>query len=93
MAFKVGLTPKAEEQLAALDASNAKRAKKARKALGFLESNPLHPGLRSHPFKSLGPDVWESCVENKTPSAWRIFWRYGPGQREITVFAIVPHPD
>jgi hypothetical protein len=34
-------------------------------------------------------------VENNTPSAWRIFWRYGPDeeqQKVITVLAISPHP-
>jgi len=36
-------------------------------------------------------------VENNTPSAWRIFWRYGPNEGEkgeiavITVVSIGPH--
>jgi hypothetical protein len=38
-------------------------------------------------------------VENNTPQAWRIFWRYGPDEDEnghrlpvITILAITPHP-
>jgi hypothetical protein len=34
----------------------------------------------------------EADAENKTPAAYRIFWHYGPGQDEITVIAIIPHP-
>lgn len=34
----------------------------------------------------------EAYAENKTPAAYRIFWHYGPGQDEITVIAIIPHP-
>ncbi|BAZ21137.1 hypothetical protein NIES4073_20150 [Kalymmatonema gypsitolerans NIES-4073] len=36
--------------------------------------------------------VFEAYVENNTPSAWRIFWYYGPDQSFITVWAIAPHP-
>ncbi len=72
---------------------------KVRRALAKLEQNPRHPGLASHPYESFPVDrdvkVWDSYVENRTPSAWRIFWRYGPdedGQPVITVLAIGPHP-
>jgi hypothetical protein len=41
--------------------------------------------------------VWDSYVENRTPSAWRIFWHFGPDEPEaqlpvITVLAMGPHP-
>ena len=29
----------------------------------------------------------------QTPSAGRIFWVYGPGQSEITVIGLEPHPN
>jgi hypothetical protein len=31
-------------------------------------------------------------VENDAPSAWRIWWFYGPDRGEITVVNIGPHP-
>lgn len=77
------------------------KLKKVRRALKRLEENPRHPGLHSHQYESFPVDrdvkVWDSYVENNTPSAWRIFWQYGPddpdsGERVITVLAISPHP-
>lgn len=72
------------------------KLRKVRQALGRLEVNPRHPGLNSHPYRSLhglrGETVWDSYVENRTPSAWRIFWHYGHDPETITVVAIGPHP-
>jgi len=31
-------------------------------------------------------------VENRTPSAFRVFWYYGPGKDTLTILAITPHP-
>lgn len=75
----------------------AVKLKKVRKALKFLaEHGPTHPGLRSHPYQSVpgprGETLWESYVENHTPSAWRIWWIYGPNPDEITIITIGPHP-
>ena len=75
----------------------AKKHKKVLKALGFLEQDPRHPGLQSHPYSSIdgpnGETLWDSYIENNTPSAWRIFWCYGPGKGQITIVTIGPHPD
>jgi hypothetical protein len=77
------------------------KLKKVRRALALLEQNPRYPGLNSHQYESFPVDkdvkVWDSYVENRTPSPWRIFWRYGPDEAEIplsviTVLAIGPHP-
>lgn len=66
------------------------------KALGYLETNPRHPGLGTHKYetlsKELGQEVFEAYAENNTPGAYRIFWHYGPGARGITIIAITPHP-
>jgi hypothetical protein len=69
------------------------------KALGFLETNPKHPGLHTHEYTSLGEGLFEAYAQNKTPCAYRIFFRYGPDQLEgkkripiITIIAITPHP-
>jgi hypothetical protein len=69
------------------------------KSLGLLSQNPRHPGLKSHKYTTIKDpsgrhrDLWESYAQNDTPGAYRIFWCYGPGKGEITIEAIVPHPD
>ena len=74
-----------------------------RKTLSFLETNLKHPSLQTHEYNSLfgvhGERVWEAYVQNNTPSAYRIFWHYGPdlmkeGRRipVITIIAITAHP-
>lgn len=73
------------------------KTKKVKKALRLLRDvGPSHPGLESHKYHSLtgpnGEDVWESYVENRTPSAWRIWWVYGPGADTLTIATIGPHP-
>ena len=69
---------------------------KVRRTLGRIQVDPRHSGLKSHKYESIegsnGEQIWESYVENRTPSAWRIFWHYGPGQDVITVVIIGPHP-
>ena len=35
---------------------------------------------------------FEVYVQNRTPSAYRIFWCYGPKKSEMTIIAITPHP-
>lgn len=96
MAFELLFTPEAESQLRDLDARLPKRAKKVRRALGHLEQNPRHPSLQTHEFVSLtqllGQKVWEAYAENNTPAAYRIFWYYGPGRDQITIYTITPHP-
>ncbi len=73
-----------------------KRYKAVKKALNFLSQNPKHPGLQTHKFFSLqgpgGEDVFEAYAEQNTPAAYRIFFFYGPGKKEITVFTITSHP-
>jgi len=64
--------------------------------LGLLQTNPRHPGLKTHEYTTLkGPNdekVFEAYAENKTPAAFRIFWYYGPKKSEITIVAITSHP-
>jgi hypothetical protein len=98
LSFKLSFTKLAEQQLLALDSPSSRvRFKKVRKTLGLLQGNPRYPGLNSHKYSSLaganGEDVWESYVENRTPSAWRVFWHYGPGDGKFTIVSIAAHPD
>ncbi len=37
--------------------------------------------------------MWQSYLENNTPSAGRLFWVYGPEKKDITIIGIEPHPD
>ena len=99
MAYVLRFTPTAAAVLDDLERSTQfeKKLKKIRNALGRLELDPRHRGLQSHRYESLsgpnGEPVWESYVENRTPSAWRIWWWYGPVQGQISVLSIGPHPD
>lgn len=78
------------------------KLKKVRKALGLLQHDPRYPGLHSHEYESFPgherEKIWDSYVENRTPGAWRIYWQYGPDEKNgddavpvITVLVIGPH--
>jgi hypothetical protein len=90
------------QQLAA-DPANKGLHKQVLKTLGRLETNPRHPGLRTHEFQSLkglnGERVWEAYAQNQTPDAYRVFFHYGPDEEAgnkripiLTIIAITPHP-
>lgn len=98
MSYRLRFTKEASGVIADLAGAPqySKKLKKVRKALGQLQNDPRYPALKSHKYSSLhgskGEDVWDSYVENHTPSAWRIFWHYGPDDQSITIVAIGPHP-
>ena len=95
---KLKFTRQADADLATLEQTKGlvKRLKAVRKALGCLETNPRSQALNTHEFHSLKgankEKVFEAYAENDTPSAYRIFWHYGPGRDVITIIAITPHP-
>lgn len=74
--------------------------KQVHKALQFLQHNPKHPGLNTHEYQSLTYEispgkkvrVFEAYAQNKTPGAYRIFWCYGPKEKQLTIITITPHP-
>ena len=98
--FTLLYTREVEKVLGDLRDGGAKYAvklKKVRKALRLLEQlGPRRPGLQSHAYHSVpgpgGATLWESYVENKTPSAWRIWWIYGPVADQIIIVTVGPHP-
>ena len=98
MAFALKFTRQAESDFRKIEANSGllKRLKSVRKALAYLEVNPRHPGLNTHKYSTFsgpsGEDIFEAYAENKTPAAYRIFWFYGPGDKEITIVAITSHP-
>lgn len=98
--FRLIYSPQAASVLEDLraKAQYARKLKKVRKALAFLKTyGPSYPGLQTHPMESIpgpnGKTLYQSYVENRTPSAWRIWWIYGPDEDQISVVAIGPHPD
>ena len=72
------------------------KLKKTQKGLRLLRDiGPRHPGLHSHRYESMtgpnGEEVWESYLENQTPSAWRVFWIYSEPDTLI-ILTLGPHP-
>ena len=105
MRRKIKFTPTADAQYSALETALSKAPifEQVRKALSYLEIDPRHPSLNTHEFTSLaganGEKMFEAYAQNNTPSAYRIFWHYGPDEIKgknripvITVVAITPHP-
>lgn len=106
MKRELRFTPTADAQLDALEADPARKntLKQVRKTLGYLETNPRHPSLQTHEYRSLtesfGAKVFEAYVQHKTPAAYRVFFHYGPDEQNaggkrtpiITIVAITPHP-
>ena len=98
MKFILNFTPTAKKTLKRLknDPGLKRHYKSVIKALKFLNENPRHPSLQTHLYYSIGgpngEKVFEAYAEQKTPAAYRIFFYYGPGKKEITIFAITPHP-
>jgi hypothetical protein len=98
MAFSLVFTEEAAANLRELQSERglAKRYKAVRKTLAYLEANPRHPSLQTHEYKSLSQKgsekVFEAYAEQKTASAYRVFWCYGPDKGQITIIAITPHP-
>lgn len=98
--FVLKFTKSADKQLKAIEEnpSQAGLAKQIKKSLGYLQTNPKHPSLNTHRYDSidhpLDPKgkVFEAYAQNNTPSAYRIFWCYGPDKKDITIIAITPHP-
>ncbi len=98
MINEIILTDTAQAQLTALEIDHSKKhiERAVKKALALMQHNLRHPSLNTHEFTSLkgpsGEKVFEAYAQHKTPSAYRIFWYYGPKRGQISVAAITPHP-
>ena len=98
--FELKFTRDALDQLRKIQSqvSQSGLTRQIKKSLGYLQTNPKHPSLKSHPYNAidhpwnLGEKVFEAYVQNNTPSAYRIFWCYGPDKKQITIIAITAHP-
>ena len=96
--FKISLTHHSKSQLLELQNNKGleKRYKAVKKTFEFLAENPRHPSLQTHEFTVLegpqGEKVFVAYAEQSTPAAYRVFWYYGPQQKQITIIAITAHP-
>jgi len=96
--FELSFTPQADNDLRELEKNPSKQQilKAARKCLGWLETNPSHPSLNTHEFRSLqgpnGEKIFEAYAQQKTPAAYRVFWYYGPRKGMLTIVSITRHP-
>lgn len=97
MQFKLQFSEEATLKLKELELDKSKKGllKQVRRVLGYMETNLKHPSLNTHKFTEIScklGDVFESYAQNNTPGAYRIFWAYGPGKRELYILDITPHP-
>lgn len=80
-----------------LAADDRELFKRWAKAIDRLRDDPFYPGLKSHEITDLtrraGRKVFQSYLENNTPAAGRMYWVYGPGEGEISVLGLEPHPE
>lgn len=98
MSFNIVFTERAFQDMTDLENNPAylKQLKAVKKTLGYLETNPRHPGLHTHKYTACsgknGEGIFEAYAENNTPAAFRIFWHYGPTKNTITILTITSHP-
>ena len=66
-------------------------------ALRKLSTDPFYPSLQTYEIEPLsrryGMKVWQSYLENKKSKAMRMYWVYGPNQKDITIIGLEPHPE
>lgn len=71
--------------------------KKWGSALKKLSVDPFYRGLQTHEItvlsKRYGMRVWQSYLENNNSDAMRMYWVYGPKQKDITIIGLEPHPE
>ena len=95
--FAILTVPAFDLVLAAICRDSPDKYRKVLKTIRTLrDQGPSYPSLHAHKYVSLiGPrsePVWEVYVENRTPTAWRLWWIYGPGADAITLVMVGPHP-
>lgn len=99
--FELVFAESADEELKRLEnsPSEAGKTKQIKKALGNLQKNPRHPALQTHKFHGYEnpydpkQDVFVAYAQQHTPGAARILWCYGKEPKQITILAIIAHPE
>ena len=76
---------------------DAELYKKWGNAIKKLANDPQYPSLNTHEIpplsKKYGMKVWQSYLENRKSGAKRMYWVYGPGQCDIIIIGLEPHPE
>lgn len=103
--LRLEFTDAADAQKETIDkGGNSGLIKQINKTLGYLQTNPKHPSLNTHPYQSIPnpinskEKVFEAYAQNNTPAAYRVFFVYGSARKPptagkvITVIAITRHP-
>ena len=95
--FEVAFSDKVQAwaELASKKPSLKTKFEKFKKAVKLLKQvGPSHPGLHTHKMDTWrgpgGEPVWNSYVENGTPSAWRMYWIFD-GPDRIQILSVGPH--
>lgn len=94
--FMLAFSSQAQDTLVELAHYDEQKYRKVLTTLQQMSANLHHVSLHTHKYERMsgphGEEMFEAYVENRTPSAWRVFWYYGPGDRFLTIHAISPHP-
>jgi len=103
--FSLEFTAAADIQLKDIErGSDQGLTKQVKKTLGYLQANPKHNSLQTHPYFSIPnprdtkEKVFTAYAQNNTPAAYRVFWIYGSAKipptngKIITILAITQHP-
>lgn len=63
---------------------------KVERTIQQLAIDPFYPSLKSKKYDEAN-GIWQSYIESRTPSAWRIWWVRDDADT-ITVIDFGPHP-
>lgn len=91
--YSLKLSLEARDAIDKLRKKDPRKYKKVKATLEKLKDpGPSYPGLQSHKMKGLPKheSVFITYVENHTPSAWRVTWKWW-GNSMIAVVSIHPH--
>jgi len=62
------------------------------KTIKQLTKDPFYPSLQTKKYDSQR-NIWQSYVEQNTPSAWRIWWTWSTTEEDtIIIDSFGPHP-
>ena len=99
MSFQIRYEDRADkviQQLRSGKKADPVKYKKVIKTIILLSEDPNYPSLKSHVYHdtekkySDGKEkIFTSYIENGTPGAWRILWKYGPNEGEIEIITIL----
>jgi hypothetical protein len=73
-------------------AKHPDKRKRVVAALKRSAEDPRYPSLATKKYDEAN-DVWQSYIEQGTPGAWRMWWRWSKTEKNtIVVLSFGPHP-